>query len=96
MRPPGKSPRSDPRDAVHRDGSRFARRERGHRSFWQSLNLVGMVGWPIALGAVGGALSGRHLDKSLQTGIRFTLMLLTLGVLLGSAAAWKSISHDHE
>ncbi len=91
-----KTVRSDPRDAVRRDGERLRRREQGHRSFWQSLGVVGMVGWPIALGAVGGSFLGRYLDSTWGTGIRFTLMLLTGGVMLGCWVAWKTVVQKHD
>lgn len=96
MRPTDTSTRTDPRAAVRRDGSRLARREQGHRSFWQSLGVLGMVGWPIALGAVGGAVLGRFLDTHLTTGVRYTLMLMTAGVLTGSFAAWKTVTQKHD
>ena len=96
MRPTDKTNRVDPRAAVRRDSSRLARREKGHRSFWRSLGVLGMVGWPIALGSVGGALLGRHLDTRLDSGVRFTLMLLTAGVMLGCLAAWKTVTQQHE
>ncbi len=83
--------RRDLRRAVRRDFSRHARREEGHRSFWQSLGVLGMVGWPIALTSVGGALAGRYLDDRFGTGVRFTLMLLTAGAMLGSYAAWRAV-----
>ena len=74
----------------------MARRETGHRSFWRSLSVIGMVGWPIALGSVGGTLAGRYLDTRLNTGIRFTLMLMMVGVLLGCFAAWRSVVQKHD
>jgi ATP synthase protein I len=83
--------RGDMRRAVRRDLSRHARREEGHRTFWQSLGMIGMVGWPIALATVGGALAGRYLDEVFQSGVRFTLMLLTAGALLGSYTAWRAL-----
>lgn len=83
--------RSDIRTALQRDLSRHARREVGHGSFWRALGVLGMVGWPIALSAVGGALLGRYLDQRWQTGIQFTLTLLMLATLAGSYTAWKSI-----
>jgi ATP synthase protein I len=95
MPPTDKPNRADPRDAVRRDSSRLARREKGHRSFWQSLGVLGMVGWPIAIGSVGGALLGRYLDTRLESGIQYTLMLLTAGVMLGCFAAWKSVAQKH-
>ncbi len=91
-----KTTRTDPRAAVRRDGSRLARREKGHRSFWRSLNVLGMVGWPIALGSVGGALLGRYLDTQFATGVRYTLMLMTAGVLAGCFAAWKTVTQKHD
>ena len=81
---------------MHRDGARLARREKGHRSFWQSLSVLGMVGWPIAMGSVGGSLLGRYLDVQSGTGVRYTLMLMTAGVLVGSYAAWKSVTGRHD
>jgi ATP synthase protein I len=88
----GRTERTDPREAVRRDRSRLARREKGHRSFWRSLSVLGMVGWPIALGSIGGALLGRYLDTRYHSGVRCTLMLLTAGVLLGSFVAWKTVT----
>lgn len=96
MRPAGRTSRTDPRAAVRRDSSRLARREPGHRSFWRSLGVLGMVGWPIALASAGGSMLGRYLDRMFDTGIRFTLMLLTAGVLIGSFVAWKTVTHKHE
>lgn len=93
---PHKAARVDPRDAVRRDGDRLRRRERGHRSFWRSLGVVGMVGWPIALGAVGGVFLGRYLDKNGGTEIRYTLMLMTVGVMLGCFSAWKTVAQKHD
>lgn len=84
--------RVDPRSAVRRDSARMARRETGHRSFWRSLRILGMVGWPIALGSVGGALGGAWLDSRFASGVRFTLMLMTAGLLVGCLAAWKSVT----
>lgn len=88
--------RRDPRGAIRRDASRLERRERGHRSFWQSLGVLGMVGWPIALATTGGILLGRWLDLQQQTGIRYTLLLLAVGLLLGCFTAWKSLTQRHD
>lgn len=83
--------RPDFRTALERDSSRRERREPGHRSFWQSLGVIGMVGWPIAFCSVGGTLLGRYLDLHLGTGIHFTLILMTVGVALGCFVAWKTV-----
>jgi ATP synthase protein I len=68
---------------------RRERREQSNRIFWHALGVLGMVGWPIALMSVGGAFLGRYLDGRLDTGVRFTLMLMTAGVALGCYTAWR-------
>lgn len=79
------------RNALRRDLERHERREHGSRTFWQSLALIGAVGWSIALCAVGSALLGQGLDHRFGTGVRFTLILLTTGAALGSFLAWRVI-----
>jgi len=41
--------------------------------------------------ATGGALFGRYLDGRLGTGIRFTLMLPTIGTVLGCFIAYRTL-----
>ena len=95
-RPTDEMTRADPREAVRRDGDRLARRETGHRSFWDSLNVIGMIGWPIALGSVGGTFVGRYLDTVFGSGVRFTLILMMAGVLAGCYAAWRTVVTRHD
>ena len=83
--------RADLRAAVERDVRRRARRDPSGASFWRSLAVLGAVGWSLALPAAGGALLGRSLDGRFGTGVRFTLMLLVLGVVLGALAAWSAV-----
>lgn len=82
--------RGDARERTRRDLDRFRRREPGGR-FWRSLALIGSVGWPIVIMATGGALLGRYLDARLETGVRFTLMLLTVGTVAGSVIAYRTL-----
>ena len=84
--------RDNARKAVRRDFARHAGREADDRTFWRSLGVLGMVGWPIALATVGGALGGRYLDNRFGTGVQFTLMLVTAGALIGSYTAWQPVS----
>ncbi len=80
------------RDAVRSDSARRTRREPGSRTFWQSLGVLGMVGWPIALASIAGVLLGRWLDHRWATGPQFTLLSLLVGVAVGCYAAWTSLS----
>lgn len=96
MNKTGRRGHTDPRDAIRRDWSRLERRESGQQTFWRSLAVLGTVGWPIALGAAGGSLLGRFLDARFATGIRYTLMLMMAGLLVGSFSAWKSVTQKHD
>jgi ATP synthase protein I len=81
--------RPDARRSLERDVGRLSRREPSGDSFWRSLSLLGTVGWSIALPAAAGAWLGHRLDIRFETGVRFTLMLLVAGVILGSVVAWR-------
>jgi len=87
----GDGERPDMRRSIARDARRHARRKPTATSFWHSLSLLGTVGWAIALPAAGGALLGHELDLRLGTSVRFTLMLLAAGVVLGAALAWHAL-----
>lgn len=83
--------RPDARRSLERDVGRLERREPSGDSFWRSLSVLGTVGWSIALPAAAGAWLGHRLDLHADTGVRFTLMLLVAGVMLGSAVAWRVV-----
>jgi len=88
--------RPDLRQALERDTRRHARRAGSSASFWRSLSVLGVVGWSIALPAAGGALLGWHLDRRFASGVRFTLMLLFAGVILGTIVAWSAVRRSGE
>jgi len=83
--------RPDLRQAVRHDLRRYRQREQGHGAFWRSLRVLGAVGWSIVLTTVGGAMLGRYLDHLLNSGLRMTLTLIFVGVILGMAVAWNLI-----
>ena len=87
--------RPDARRSLERDVGRLERREPSAESFWRSLSVLGTVGWSIALPAVAGAWLGHRLDLKLDSGVRFTLMLLVAGVMLGSVVAWRVV-REHQ
>ena len=82
--------RPDARERTRRDIDRLRRREPGD-GFWRSIALIGSVGWPIVILATGGAMLGRSIDDRFGTGVRFTLMLLTIGTLAGALIAYRTI-----
>jgi ATP synthase protein I len=82
--------RSDPPARAAQDLARLRRRQPAGR-FWRSLALIGSVGWPIVLLSTGGALGGRYLDVHWGTGVRFTLMLLFVGTVVGTGLAFRAV-----
>lgn len=91
-----RSRRPDAQRALERDVDRLKRREPSAESFWRSLSVLGTVGWSIALPAVAGAWLGHRLDLRFESGVRFTLMLLVAGVMLGSVVAWRVVREHRE
>ena len=85
------SRRPDPRERLRRDLIRFTGRQPGDASFWQSLSVLGAVGWPIVIATVGGALAGRWLHARWDTGIWLTALLVAVGAAVGMAVAWQLI-----
>jgi ATP synthase protein I len=85
--------REDPRESTRRDIERMRRRQPGG-GFWRWAALIGSVGWPIAILGTGGAFLGRYIDARWQTGVRFTLMLLTIGIALGTFIAFRTLWED--
>jgi len=81
--------RHDPRDQTGRDLARLARRR--PPGLAASIALIGSVGWPIVLLGAGGGLLGRWLDGVWHLRIAATLILLLLGVSLGSWIAFRSV-----
>jgi ATP synthase protein I len=88
--------RPDARRSLDRDVDRYTRREPSGRAFWRSLSVLGTVGWSIAVPAAAGAWLGHRLDLRFDTGVRFTLMLLTAGVMIGSVVAWRVVRSHRE
>ncbi len=70
---------------------RYERGENRHRSFWKSLAILGSVGWPIVVLSTGGAWLGHWLDQRFHTAPRWALVLLTVGIVIGSWTAWRSV-----
>jgi len=72
---------------------RRERRERwqreGERSLAQNLAMIGALGWTIVIPTLIGLFVGRWLDRTLDSGIFWTLGLLVLGLAVGCTLAWK-------
>ncbi len=87
--------RGDLQRTLERDLRVHERRESSQKAFWQSLRILGSVGWPIALLAAGGALLGHWLDERWHTRAIFALTLIAFGVGLGWWTAWRVVRGNH-
>lgn len=72
--------------------------ERGKKSAspWFGLGMFGIVGWSVALPAVAGTLIGIWIDSVTETKFSWTLMLLALGIIIGSANAWHWVQRERK
>lgn len=85
--------RADMRERTERELSRYRRRQPGGK-FWRSIALIGSVGWPIVLLALGGAWLGRFCDAHLHSGIRCTALLLCVGAGFGTYTAFRTLRKE--
>lgn len=88
--------RGDVRHAIERDFRVRSHRQPSEKAFWQWLRVLGSIGWPIALLSVGGALLGHWMDERWNTGVRWALVLLSLGVTAGCWIAWHVVGGNDQ
>lgn len=68
--------------------SRKARAE-GDRTLRAGLGAFGMVGWSIAVPMLLGMVLGLWIDGRTGGGVRYTLSLLVLGLIVGAVNVWN-------
>ncbi|MFP4528202.1 MAG: AtpZ/AtpI family protein [Candidatus Kapaibacterium sp.] len=71
-------------------------RNKHRNEFLFGLGIFGLVGWSVALPTVVGAAIGVWLDLTYKSGYSWTLMLIVLGVALGSMNAWYWVKKESE
>lgn len=78
--------------------TRQERRQRwkreGERSMGQNMAMIGALGWTIVLPTLAGVFFGRWLDRSFDSGVFWTLGLLTAGLAAGCGMAWKRMHRE--
>ena len=88
-------PRPDENEFAREVGKQADRRRKVRgQGVWQGLAQLGTVGWMVALPAVGGAFLGRWVDGLYRTGAFWTLSLMTVGLTIGCAAAWRAMNRE--
>jgi ATP synthase protein I len=95
------TPQSDHDHPERLDQAVRTRRERrarweqeGERSLGQNLAMIGALGWMVVTPTLIGIFAGRWLDRQFGSGIFWTLGLLTAGLSLGCALAWRRMHRE--
>lgn len=82
-------------EAVRLRRERLERWQReGERSIGQNLAMIGALGWLIVAPTLAGIFAGRWLDRRFESGIFWTLGLLTAGLTIGCYLAWKKMHKE--
>lgn len=79
-------------------GRRVERRRRARqdreRGIWYGLGMMGLVGWTVAIPVLLAVALGVWLDRSMGTGVAWTLSLVVLGFGVGSFVAWRWVRRE--
>jgi ATP synthase protein I len=90
--------REDRKDFQEQINAKLARklraRQEGNRSIWFGLGMFGMVGWSVAIPTLIGLAIGIWIDTHYPSPYSWTLMLLFIGVVLGSLNAWYWVQQE--
>lgn len=92
------SDKKQDRDFSRKVGEKETRKirslEENKRSVWFGLGMMGTIGWSVAIPALLGVLGGLWLDIHYPQTFSWTLMLLVIGVFIGSIIAWYWVEKE--
>jgi ATP synthase protein I len=71
-------------------------RARRKGSAWFGLGMFGIIGWSVVIPALLGVAVGIWIDRNFPSRFSWTLMLLLLGIILGSLNAWHWVSQERK
>jgi ATP synthase protein I len=74
--------------AVGANQDRILKARTSKDNFWGALELLGVVGWSVALPTLLGIVAGTFLDRHWPARISWTLTFLSAGLLFGCTNAW--------
>jgi ATP synthase protein I len=76
----------------HRRDLRRRHEREGNSSFWNSVGMMGTIGWSVSLPTALGLLLGRWLDGRLDSGSVFLVFFMLVGLGVGCFTAWRLIA----
>jgi ATP synthase protein I len=72
---------------------RLEKHEReGDSSFWQSVGMMGTIGWSVSVPTALGVLLGRWIDSRLESAHVFMVFCMLVGLVAGCITAWRMVS----
>lgn len=81
-------------DEVARKEKRKLKALHNKNNVWFGLGMMGMIGWSVAVPSLLGAALGLWLDKTHPQTFSWTLSLLIVGIVTGSAIAWYWVDKE--
>jgi ATP synthase protein I len=63
----------------------------GDSSFWQSVGMMGTIGWSVSIPTALGVFLGRWLDGRLDSAHVFMVFFMLVGLITGCVTAWRMI-----
>lgn len=79
-----------------KEARKLRARARDKSSAWFGLGMFGIIGWSVVIPALLGVALGIWIDRTLPSRFSWTLMLLLLGIILGSLNAWHWVSQERK
>jgi ATP synthase protein I len=79
-----------------KESRRIKGKARKDETVWFGLGMIGVVGWSVAIPTLIGIAIGIWTDRTWPSRFSWTLMLLILGVALGSINAWYWVRKARE
>jgi len=71
-------------------------RARPPANVWFGFGTFGLIGWSVVIPALVGVAGGIWIDRTWPSRFSWTLMLLLLGIILGSLNAWRWVSQERK
>jgi len=69
-------------------------RRNSTQGVWFGLGMMGLIGWSVAVPTLLGVALGLWLDKRHPGSYSWTLMLLVIGLVIGSLNAWHWVAKE--
>lgn len=96
-KPKRASEESDFTRQVAAQAGRKLKAQRGtKRSVWFGLGMSGLIGWSVTVPTLIGAALGIWVDRNYPSTLSWTLMLLLLGLIIGSLNAWHWVDSEYK